>query len=72
MPKSTQQTARPKAQETLAAPRYVSGTAIKSMNSYEKMLLRQEQAAKAVRMKLMRTKMALKAGALRCLFSTVH
>lgn len=72
MSKTTPFVARQKAQTTLADVRYASPTAAKSMNSYEKMLMRQQQAAKAAGIKSMRKKMGFQAGALSSLFATIH
>lgn len=72
MPKTTHSVARQKAQTTLDAVRYASPTTAKSMNNYEKMLMRQQQAAKAAAVKTMRKKMAGQAGALSQLFATIH
>lgn len=72
MPKTTQSVARQKAQSTLADVRYPNATAAKSMNSYEKMLLRRQQATKAAAVKTMRKKMGSQAGDLSNLFATIH
>ena len=72
MPKTTQSTPRPKAQTTLSGLRYDSATAIKSMNSYEKMLLRREQSAKAAGVKSLRKNMGMEAGFLTGLFAIIH
>lgn len=72
MPKNTPSVVRQRAQTTLADVRYASPTTAKSMNNYEKMLARQQHAAKAAGVKAMRRKMALEAGALSTLFATLH
>ncbi len=72
MPKNTPSVVRQRAQTTLADVRYASPTTAKSMNNYEKMLMRQQQAAKATAVKTMRKKMGFQAGALSTLFATIH
>lgn len=72
MPKSHQSTPRPKSQDTLEALRYDSANAAKSMNNYEKMLLRQQQAVKSVGVKASCKKRDVEAGALSHLFATIH
>lgn len=72
MTKMSQSAARPRVQTTLDDVRYASPTTAKSMNNYEKMLLRQQQAAKAAAVKSMRKKMGPQAGALSSLFATIH
>lgn len=72
MTKTAHSGARLKAQTTLDDVRYASPTTAKSMNNYEKMLLRQQQAAKAAAVRSMRKKMGPQAGALSSLFATIH
>lgn len=72
MPKATQTSARPKEQTVLKEPRYENKTAIKSLNSYEKILSRQLQDARTIARRAPRARTCADKGELSLLFATTH